>query len=96
MPQKLANIFQQMDGGIAGTLRNCQLLSLWGQIVDGRVGRNTEAVKIRNHTLFVATANVIWAQELGFLRKEFVDKFNRVAGGDYINDIRFKAGGFNG
>ncbi len=93
MAEKLGEIIFNLEGGISSTLRNCQLLSLWAQVVDERVGRNTEPVKIKNRTLFVATVSPVWAQELSFLKREIIAKFNQRAGGKVISDIRFKAAG---
>lgn len=93
MAEKLGEIISNLEGEISSTLKNCQLLSLWSLVVDERVGKNTEPVKIKNRTLFVATANPVWAQELSFLKKEIIDKFNQQAGGKVIFDIRFKATG---
>lgn len=96
MPEKLANIFGRLNDSALQTIKNCQLLALWPQVVDGLVGSNTEAVKIANRTLFINTASSVWAQELGFFKPALVQKFNSLAGEAVIVDIRFKAtGGFN-
>lgn len=97
MPEKLANIFGRLDNTSLQTVKNCQLLALWPQVVDGRVGCNTEAVKITNRTLYINTSSSVWAQELGFFKKGLISKFNSLAGEAAIVDIRFKAtGGFDG
>ena len=91
MPQKLQSILTQLSGGVSTVLKNCELLSLWPQVVDERAGKNTEPVKIKNRTLYVAAASPAWAQELSFLKREIINKFNLMAGEDVIADIRFKS-----
>jgi predicted nucleic acid-binding Zn ribbon protein len=93
MTEKLADIFEGMEIGAGKAIQICGLLSLWEKVVDERVGRNTEALKIRNRVLYVSAASPAWAQELSFLKKGFIEKFNQQAGRPVIQDIRFKAGG---
>jgi predicted nucleic acid-binding Zn ribbon protein len=91
--QKLSEILAGIEHGAGNTIGTCRLLSLWKRVVDERVGRQTEAVKIRNRVLYVSTSSPAWAQELSFLRPEMVKKFNAEAGKEAIRDIRFRAGG---
>lgn len=90
MAQKIGEIFLQIDGNIGGLVRNCRLLDLWAMVVDERVARNTEPVKIRDRTLHIYTKTPVWAQELSFLKTQIIKKFNEKAGRDVISDIRFK------
>lgn len=91
MPEKIQEIFGRLDNGIVLAIRNCQLVALWNEIVDERVSKNTEAVKITNQTLYVSTSSPVWAQELSFLKKAIIGRFNEKAGREVILDIRFKA-----
>ncbi len=90
MPEQVAEIFGRLDDGVARAIRNCRLVGLWTRVVDERVGRHTEAVKIANRTLFVTTASPVWAQELSFLKPAIVARFNDLAGEAVIDDIKFK------
>lgn len=96
MTVKLGELLGRLDGGLGRAINNCNLLSLWGQVVDERVGKQTEAVKIVNRTLYVNAASSTWAQELSYLKKEIMEKFNRMAGQELISDIKFKSGGQHG
>ena len=93
MPQQIAEIFGRLDEGFVRTVRNCQLVTLWGEVVDAKIARNTEAVKITGHTLYVSTSSSAWAQELSFLKKTIIARFNDRAGEEAIRDIKFKASG---
>ncbi|OGB88211.1 hypothetical protein A3H38_00485 [candidate division WOR-1 bacterium RIFCSPLOWO2_02_FULL_46_20] len=93
MAKKLADIFDGMELGLGRTIKLCNLLTLWQSVVDDRVGKRTEAVKIRNKTLYISTSSPTWAQELSFLKKEIVEKFNDKAGKEVICDIKFSCGG---
>jgi predicted nucleic acid-binding Zn ribbon protein len=57
------------------------------------VGKQTEAVRMKNGILYVATTSSTWAQELSFLKKEIIKKFNQRAGEEAIRDIRFSVKG---
>ena len=93
MPEKLKNILAKLEGNAAAVVKNCALLSLWPQVVDENISKNTAPVKINNRVLYVSTAAPVWAQELSLLKKKIVDKFNQEAGGEVILDIRFKTAG---
>lgn len=90
MPQRLKNVLAGMQD-LSPTLRNCSLISLWAQVVDERVKKNTDPVKIKNRVLYVSAATPTWAQELSFLKGQIMKKFNDLAGEPAIVDIRFKA-----
>ncbi|MBU0672057.1 MAG: DUF721 domain-containing protein [Candidatus Margulisbacteria bacterium] len=96
MGSRLGEILEGMDVGFAHTVKLCGLLSLWEQVVDERIGKQTEAIKIRNQILYVSTSSPAWAQELTFLKGEIISKFNDQAGKEAIKDIKFKSGGQNG
>lgn len=93
MPQKLEEILNGIDAGFLGAIKNCKLLLLWNQVVDERVQRQTEAVKIQYKTLHVSTSSPTWAHELNFLKRDIIKKFNQIAGEEAISDIRFKVRG---
>lgn len=96
MAQQLADILDGMETGLAKSIKICGLLGLWDKVVDERVGKHTEAIKISNRILYVATSSSTWAQELSFLKKNFIEKFNKEAGKEVIKDIKFKSGGKHG
>jgi predicted nucleic acid-binding Zn ribbon protein len=90
VPERLKKVLADMED-LSPVLRNCSLISLWAQVVDERVKKNTDPVKIKNRVLFVSTATPTWAQELNFLKSQIIKKLNDLAGEQAIVDIRFKA-----
>jgi predicted nucleic acid-binding Zn ribbon protein len=88
--ERVGEIFLKINGNIGGVVQNCRLLELWTEVVDERVSRNTEPIKIRNRTLHISTKTAVWAQELSFLKQQIIRKFNDKAGIEVISDIRFK------
>lgn len=92
MATKLSQIYKEWEpeNKLRRTIRNCLLLSLWQEVADERLRKHAEPIKILNRTLYLATSNSAWAQELSFLKREIVIKFNKVAGEEVIQDIRFK------
>ncbi len=93
MSHRLADILGSMHSEVGKTLKLCNLLTIWDEVVDERVSKHTEAVKIRSGILYVYTSSSAWAQELSFLKGPIVEKFNLVAGEEVIRDIRFTAKG---
>ena len=91
MIKSIAEIIEQDNIKFGGTIKICNLLNLWERVVDERVGKHTEAVKIKNQVLYVSTSSPAWAQELNFLKKKIIKKFNAAASEEVINDIRFSA-----
>jgi len=96
MAEQLADILDGMETGFTRSIKICGLLGLWEKVAGERVGKQTEAIKITNKILYVATSSSTWAQELSFLKNEFIDKFNKEAGKEVIKDIKFRAGGKHG
>jgi len=92
MAHRLAEVLERMEMGVGRSVDICRRLALWKEVVDERVGKNAEAIRIRNRTLYVSTSSPAWAQELSFLKKEIIEQFNKKAGSEVISDIRFKAG----
>ena len=91
MAHQLGAILKEIQGGAGQAVKLCSSLEIWNRIVDARVGKNTEAVKIRNRTLYVITSSAAWANELIYLSREFVKKFNAAAGEEAIKDICFRS-----
>lgn len=91
MAERLANILEGLVAGVGRTVKICNLLSVWEKVVDQRVGRHTEALKIKNGVLYVLASSPTWAQELTFLKTDIIKKFNSEAGQEAIKDIRFKS-----
>lgn len=91
MTERLSEILKEIDTGLGRTIQACRLLSLWNEVVDERIGKHTEAVKIRNRVLHINASTPTWANELTFLRMEMVKKFNEKAGEEAIRDIKFSA-----
>ena len=93
MPEQLGNILKHFSPDMVRTVNACRQLDIWQKIVDERIGKNAEAIKIKDRVLHVSTSTPTWAQELNFLKNEIVMKFNNQAGAEVIIDIRFKPNG---
>jgi len=93
MTESLIEIIERSKQDIFWAVKSCKMVALWDQVVDERVSRNTEAVKLRNKVLYVNTATSTWAQELTFLKRDIIRHFNEKAGEEAVKDIKFKAAG---
>lgn len=93
MATKLGEIYKGLVGynhKAARVIRSALLLGLWEEVVGGKLSQHAEPIKIINRTLYLSTSNSCWAQEISLLKREIISKFNRAAGEEAIQDIRFK------
>lgn len=66
---------------------------LWLTVIDPKFSDQTEAVTVKNGTLYVSVSNSVLAQELSLKRGELLSKINEILGqGEVLKDIRFRAG----
>jgi predicted nucleic acid-binding Zn ribbon protein len=91
--EKLTEILEKGRSQFFLAVKSCRLVGLWSRVVEEKISKNTEAVKIRNRILYVNTSSSTWAQQLTFLKRQIITKFNKTAGEEAIKDIHFKASG---
>jgi predicted nucleic acid-binding Zn ribbon protein len=68
-----------------------RLVRAWPDAVGANVSRQTRLVEIRQDVLYVATSHSVWAQQLGFQRKDILAKLNAKLPRP-LKDIRFSPG----
>ena len=69
-----------------------KLLEIWRQSVGPQIATRTHPENIRRGTLFVKVATSVWMQELQFMKKEIIEKMNRLFGKETVHNIRFVIG----
>ena len=89
MAEALADILGRL-GPATAAVESCRLAALWVEIVDERVKKHTEAIKVRGRVLYVNASSPACGQELTFLKTAIISKFNERAGAEAIRDIKFK------
>ena len=75
--------------GLEQQLLGWRAVSEWEQLVGPRVAQHTRAVAFRDGTLQVEVEGSAWMQELGFLKRDLVQKINRHLGASFVQDVRF-------
>jgi predicted nucleic acid-binding Zn ribbon protein len=83
----LSRVLNQL--GLEQELLGWRAVSDWDALVGPRVARHTRAIAFRDGTLQVEVEGSAWMQELGFLRRDLVEKINRHLGAPFVQDIRF-------
>jgi len=76
--------------GISQTLKQYDILRLWGSIVGERIARVTKAQRIEQGVLYVHVSTAPWRTELAMKRVEIVRKINKALGSTVVTDIRFR------
>lgn len=76
--------------GIARTLKQYDVLTLWDSIVGEQIARVTQAQRIEKGVLFVHVFSAPWRAELTLKRREIIQRINAMLDGTVITDIRFR------
>ena len=83
----LPRVFKQL--GLEEGLLGWRAVHEWEQVVGPRVARHTRAVAFRDGVLQIEVEGSAWMHELGFLRRELVQRANQLAGANVVRDVRF-------
>ncbi len=67
---------------------------VWDSCVGDAIATNTRPVALKGAQLVVVVTNSAWLHELQFLKQDLLDRINRQAGEDIVEDIRFRIGTF--
>jgi hypothetical protein len=69
-----------------------KLLEIWRQSVGPQIATRTHPENINRGTLFVKVATSVWMHELQYMKKEIIEKMNRLFGKETVQNIRFVIG----
>lgn len=69
-----------------------KLLEIWRQSVGPQIATRTYPENINRGTLFVKVSTSVWMQELQYMKKEIIEKINRLYGKETVQNIRFVIG----
>lgn len=67
-------------------------LLVWDEVVGEQVARSARPEFVRGGKVYVVTKSAVWANELGFHKKEIVHRLNERIGKEVIKDIVFRSG----
>jgi hypothetical protein len=80
-------------GGSRDAIPLAALTAAWPEVVGAAVARHAWPLRIaRDGTLHVATASATWAQELGFLSDEILERLRMQLGPDAPSKVRCAVG----
>jgi predicted nucleic acid-binding Zn ribbon protein len=93
-PQRLSDILQRAlkKHHIPLSIDDLRLREAWLQAVGPRIAAQSQPDAIKRTVLFVKVANSTWMQQLHFLKREILDKFNHVRQREPVKDIFFAIG----
>jgi predicted nucleic acid-binding Zn ribbon protein len=77
------------DLGLEPTLGGWRAVEAWPRVVGERLARRTRAVAFRDGTLHVEVEGSAWMHELGFLKRDLVERIHRDLGSDEVRELRF-------
>lgn len=85
---------------VADVLRNLRLdetaagwsvVEQWPVLAGERIARRTRAVGYRDGVMTIEVEGSAWMHELGFLKRELVERANQSAGAKVVREVRFVA-----
>jgi len=77
------------DLNLSNKLKEVQLIGSWEKIAGKLIARHTQDIYIKNRILFIKTDTAALKQELTYMKTRLLEKLNKEAGEDVIEDIRF-------
>lgn len=84
----LSSVLDQL--GLSKKIRQYQVLEKWHSIVGEQIAKVTQAEHMDMGKLFVRVLNSTWRNELVFLKKELIEKINKVMNQEIVKDIIFR------
>jgi predicted nucleic acid-binding Zn ribbon protein len=84
LPQALKGL------GIARRTREAQALWLWPRIVGHHLARETMALRLSGHTLWVSASSAPLAHQLHLEQQRLIERLNQEIGSSVIREIRFR------
>ncbi|MEO0102434.1 MAG: DUF721 domain-containing protein [candidate division WOR-3 bacterium] len=64
----------------------------WKEIVGEKVAKYAKAVEVKEGVLYLSCFNPTWRTQLFLMKKEIINKANRVIGRELIKDMKFLRG----
>jgi predicted nucleic acid-binding Zn ribbon protein len=74
--------------GLSREMTGWRAVEAWPKLVGPRVARHARAVSFREGTLQVEVDGSAWMQELGYLKRDLVQRINQQLGGEHVRDVR--------
>jgi predicted nucleic acid-binding Zn ribbon protein len=69
-----------------------RIWDLWESSIEGQIAENAHPSAFKGQLLLVNVSSSVWVQQLQFLKADIIDKLNKAAGKEMVNEIRFKVG----
>lgn len=82
--EELLRTYKLQDG-----IESSQVVQSWERIAGSFIANNTEKVFIRNKKLYIKLVSPALKHELSFARSELIEKLNKTAGKDLVEEIVF-------
>jgi predicted nucleic acid-binding Zn ribbon protein len=74
--------------GLEDGLRGWRAVEEWPETVGPRLARRTRAIEFQDGTLLVEVEGSAWMHEVGFLKRELVQRINARLGAAVVREVR--------
>jgi predicted nucleic acid-binding Zn ribbon protein len=69
-----------------------RIWQLWEQAVGKAIAENARPAAFKGNLLWVHVTSSTWVHQLQFLKRDIVEKLNKVLGKELVEEIKFKVG----
>lgn len=77
--------------GLARRLEEQEVLAIWREVVGDEIAARTEALRFARGVLHIHVTHGAWMQELHFMEREILRRFEEIIPGANIQKIRFSS-----
>lgn len=75
--------------GLDEALHGWEAVEEWPRVVGPQIANRTRALGFQDGVLRVAVEGSAWMHELGYLRRDIIQRLNQALGADRVRDVKF-------
>lgn len=73
--------------GAGKKLAECQAQIVWREAVGPELARRSRPLRVKRGRLEVAVASAVWRNQLSFMKKDIVERINKLVGKDVVHEL---------
>ncbi len=86
----LDGLFRRL--GLQKQAHEWRVLAAWHEAAGAKLAAHARAERLVGNTLYVRVATAAWANELGYLKQQLLEKLCEALGGQGVKELRFTVG----
>jgi predicted nucleic acid-binding Zn ribbon protein len=90
----LDGLFRRL--GLEKEARSWRALQAWQSAAGPKIAERARAERVQGTTLILRVTSAAWANELGYLKGQLLERLQETPGADWITELRFSVGPLEG